>query len=191
MAKKIPDTPRISVNKLSEFARAKAHRQRQILRDQKFPTEYKGMYYREASEAITRCLASSLEDIAAVERSIKVLEQNKPDKIGTQRRVAANIDALESFLLMLDDIDMEGMTPRLGEASPPKLNIQNVEISVRPEIILTVAQPTSYGLGLTSIISRKSVYFLKCAASDTTNRAQPLDADSPVHVIVETEGRGP
>lgn len=136
MAKHPQNNPRISVNKLAEFMTAKAGRQRQILRDQKYPTDYKGMYHKEAAEAISICVASNLENIGVVERAIASLEQISPEKIGTQRRVAANIDALEAFLQMLDEVDMTGATPSLGEHAPPKHSIQNVEISVRPEIIL-------------------------------------------------------
>ncbi len=54
---KVPNNqPRISINKLAEFTAAKAARQRQILRDQKYPTEFKGMYYKESSEAIASCI---------------------------------------------------------------------------------------------------------------------------------------
>jgi hypothetical protein len=136
MATDSVNKPRISVNKLAEFIDAKAARQRQILRDQKFPTEFKGMYYKEASEAIAICIASSLENTSVIERTIAVLEQQNPDRIGTQRRIQANIDALETFEAMLDDIDLKGAQPSLGEHAPPKLNIQNVEVSVRPDIIL-------------------------------------------------------
>ena len=37
---------------------------------------------------------------------------------------------------MLDEIDFKGATPSLGEHSPPRLTIQNVDVSIRPEIIL-------------------------------------------------------
>jgi hypothetical protein len=137
MAKTPANQPRISVNKLAEFIDAKAQRQRQILRDQKFPSEYKGMYYREAAEAIATCIASNLENTSVIERTIASLEQQTPDKIGTQRRIQSNIDALETFESMLDDVDFKGSTPSLGDHAPPKLTIQNVEISIRPEIILT------------------------------------------------------
>lgn len=136
MAKDATKPPRISVNKLCEFMTAKAARQRQILRDQKYPTDFKGMYYKEASEAVSLALSSNLEDMSPVEKAIKVLAQQTPDKIGTQRRIARNLDALETFQLMLDDIDFKGATPSLGEQSPPKLVIHGVEISVRPEVRL-------------------------------------------------------
>lgn len=128
--------PRISVNKLAEFSRAKAGRQRQILSDQKYPTDFKGMYYKEASEAIALALASNLEDLTYVDRQISILEQMVPEKIGTQRRITSNIDALEAFRVMVDDIDFKGAAPSLGAHDAPKITIQGVRISVRPDIIL-------------------------------------------------------
>ena len=38
---------------------------------------------------------------------------------------------------MLDDIDFRDATPSLGDHSPPRLSIQNIDVSVRPEIILS------------------------------------------------------
>jgi len=139
MAKTPANHPRISVNKLAEFIDAKAARQRQILRDQKFPSEYKGMYYREAAEAIAICIASNLENTSVIERTIASLEQQTPEKIGTQRRIQSNIDALETFEAMLDDVDFKGAKPSLGDHAPPKLTIHNVEVSIRPEILLAGA----------------------------------------------------
>jgi hypothetical protein len=136
MAKVPASQPRISVNKLAEFIDAKAARQRQILRDQKFPSDFKGMYYKEATEAISTCIASNLENTSIIERTISLLEQQNPDKIGTQRRLQANIDALETFEAMLDDVDLKGAEPILGDHAPPRLTIQNVEVSIRPEIVL-------------------------------------------------------
>ncbi len=132
------DQPRISLNKLAEFMTArKPARRRSILKDQKFPTEYKGMYHREACEAIASCIASNLETVSALDRAVALLEQQSPEKIGTQRRLTQNADAIERFKTMLDGLDLKGATPRLGETSQPKLAVHNVNISVRPEIILT------------------------------------------------------
>ena len=115
--------PRISVNKLAEFMTAKASRQRQILHDQKFPSDFKGPYYKEAGEAISACIASNLENLDALDRQLRILEQQSPDKIGAQRRVASNIDAIETFKLMLDDIDLKGGSPSLGANSAPIITI--------------------------------------------------------------------
>lgn len=137
MTKGTMNQPHISVNKLAEFITAKAARQRQILRDQKFPQDYKITYYNEATESISACLASNLENTSIIERTIQSLEQRSPEKIGTQRRIASNIDALETFQAMLDDIDFRDAMPSLGDHAPPRLSIQNIDVSVRPEIILS------------------------------------------------------
>ena len=137
MAKSPNSTPRISINKLCEFMTAKAARQRQILRDQKYPTDFKAIYYKEAGEAVSVSIASNLENLKPVENAIRLLGQRTPEKIGTQRRIAANLDALETFLMMLDDIDFKGATPHLGDQSPPKLTVHGVDISVRPEVWLS------------------------------------------------------
>ncbi len=130
------NTPRISVNKLAEYIVSKGGRQRQILRDQKFPTDYKGSYYRESEEAISACLKDNLEDLSHLDRAWQILNQSESDKIGTQRRMNSNMDAIESFEAMLDQIDFMGATLSLGSHAPQKLKIHNVAVSVRPEVIL-------------------------------------------------------
>lgn len=138
MALKKPDPPRISINQLAEFMMAKAARQRQIIRNQKFKQDFLVVYYKEASEAISACLTSNMQDLFVIEHAISSLEQKKPDKIGTQRRLTANVGALEAFQSMLDDINFGHATPELGEQSPPRLTYHGVEVSVRPEITLTM-----------------------------------------------------
>ena len=133
-----PDNPRISLNKLCEFMTASIPRQRRIVRDQKFPADYLRAYYREAQEAVASCIASDLADLAVVERQIDILNQREPGTVGAQRRLASNVDALETFLDMVDDINLLGATPRLGENDAPKLRIQNVDVSVRPEVLLSL-----------------------------------------------------
>jgi hypothetical protein len=128
--------PNISVNKLGEYIVSRGNRQREILKDRKFPQDYKGMYYKEASEAIASCLATGLQDTSSLARATRILEQKTPEKVGTQRRINANIDAIEAFDELLDQIDFFGGTPELGPHSAPRMVRHSVEISVRPEIIL-------------------------------------------------------
>lgn len=129
-------SPSISVNKLGEYIVSRGNRQREILRDRKFPTDYKGMYYRESSEAIASCLASSMQDTSALARTMRILEQMTPEKVGTQRRINANIDAIEIFDGLLDSIEFHGGEPELGPHTAPRLTRHGVQVSVRPEIVL-------------------------------------------------------
>ncbi len=134
---KTNNTPRISVNKLGEYMVSKAARRQRILRDAKYPPPYITTYYREAQESIAQFIAGNMEDIGTLERSVQILEQKTPDSIHEIRRVNGNVEAIESFMNLIDEIDLKGADTRLGDHSPPKLKIMNVEVSVRPDIILT------------------------------------------------------
>jgi hypothetical protein len=135
--------PNISVNKLAEYIVSKAARQRKILADRKYPDpDFNiGMYYREAEEAVARYIADGAVDPDPIKKRVAALEQEAPTKVGTARRINSNIDALERFSEMLDDIDLTGVTPTLGAHAPPKLTYHGVAVSVRPQIILRGAGP--------------------------------------------------
>jgi len=130
--------PTITVNKLAEYLVSKGAKQRQLLHQRKHPDPNfnVGMYYAEAEEAIQHYLASDGIDTQILSNQHSILSQKTPDKIGKIRRVAANISAIERFQEMLDDIDFKGGEPEIGLSRPNKLKIMNVEISVRPEIVV-------------------------------------------------------
>ena len=130
--------PRISVNKLAEYMVSKAARQRKLLKDRKYPDPdfQMGMYHREASEAVARYLVSDQIATDPIDNQISIIKQQTPDKIGTQRRLNSNIEAMERFLEMLDDFDFGDAAPEHGEHAAQKLTFHGVEISVRPEIVL-------------------------------------------------------
>lgn len=130
--------PRISVNKLAEFMVSKAARQRKLLRDRKFPDpEFQmGMFHKEAGEAVARYLVSGGISTEAIDSQISIIKQQSPSKIGTQRRLNSNIEAMERFLDMLDDINFGDAEIQHGEHAPQKLTYHGVQISVRPDVIL-------------------------------------------------------
>src|SRR5258706_9241843 len=115
--------PNISVNKLAEYIVSKGARQRKILADRKYPdTDFNiGMYHREAEEAVAKYLADGAVDAEPIKNQIAALSQQSPTKIGTARRVNSNIDSLERFLAMLDDVDLTGLEPVLAAHAPKKL----------------------------------------------------------------------
>jgi hypothetical protein len=129
--------PRISVNKLAQYVTSRAARQNQILRNAKFPPDYITTYYREASEAISRYLAVNLSDGKILDNAVNALNQKDPSNVYESRRIAGNIDAIETLASMLDDIDfLAGTQPRLGAQIAPHLTMHGVGISVRPEVTL-------------------------------------------------------
>ena len=137
--------PRISVNKLGEYITCKAARQRAILYDQKFPSDYVTPFYDDASEAVSLFIADGMENPAVLERRIKLLEQSPTNTGWQQRRMLGNIEAIETFMSMMDALDLSGISCQLGSQSPPRLPIRNVEVSVRPEVILS--RPSAKGRG--------------------------------------------
>lgn len=135
--------PELSVNKLAEYVCCRAGRQRRILYERKYPDpEFStGMFHREAAEAVTKYLADGCVDPSPIGNKLASLGQLNPDKIGTARRINANIDALDRFADMLDDIDFQGASTEIGAHNPQKLTFHTVKISVRPEIILRAKGP--------------------------------------------------
>lgn len=131
-------TPALSVNKLAEFMVKRSARQRQIVYDRKHPDPdfNMGNYHHEVRNAASEYLAGGALDPSIISTAIKDLRQLTPDKVGTARRINSNIDALESFGDMLDEINLDDYDVALGEHAPEKLTFHSVQISVRPEIIL-------------------------------------------------------
>lgn len=130
------DEPRISVNKLAQYVTSKAARQNQILRNAKFPPDYITTYYREAGEAIAKFLAGDMQESSILDNAVALLSQKVAPNIYETRRIAGNIDAIETFGSLLDDVDFAGATAKLGAQSAPHLVANGVEISVRPEVTL-------------------------------------------------------
>lgn len=161
--------PSITVNKLGEYVVSRGNRQREILKDRKFPQDFKGMYHKEAAEAVSLCLASGLEDLSVLTRVRRALEQRTSEKVGTQRRINSNIDAIEAFDSLLDSIDFFGGSPELGPHSAPKMVRHSVQISVRPEIVLRGAAPRTKK----PVIGALKVHF---------SRTRPLNEESAGYV---------
>ena len=134
--------PVISVNKLGEYIVCRAARQRALLRQRKYPDpDFKlGTFHREAMDAIQQYLASGAIDPRTIENTLNSLNQRAPTKIGSIRRIDSNIDRLESFGEMLDDIDLKTADAEIG-SNVRKMKVSGVEISVRPEIILRGVGP--------------------------------------------------
>lgn len=133
---RVHETPRISINKLGQYIVSKAGRQRAILYDQKFPADYITAYYKDAEEAIALFIAKGMVDASILENRMKLLGQQTALNIQQQRRLVGNIEAIETFMNLMDDVTLNGITPSLGAQQPPKLPIRNVEVSVRPEVTL-------------------------------------------------------
>lgn len=128
--------PRLSVNKLGEYMTARAGRQNKILFDQKYPQDFIVAFYKEAGETIANAIVDGLKDTSHLERALKLLGARNPATVHEHRMVNGNIDAIETFMNLMGDIDLEGLEPRLGSHQALPLVIHGVNISVRPEVTL-------------------------------------------------------
>ena len=77
-----------------------------------------------------------MTDAAILGNTISALLQKEATNIYETRRIAGNIDAIETFEMLLDDIDFGNAEPRLGAQTAPHVIRQAVGISVRPEVTL-------------------------------------------------------
>ena len=139
--------PAISVNKLGEYLVSRAARQRALLRQRKNPDPdfTLGAFHREAVDAIQEYLADGAIDTRPIENALNSLNQKTPEKIGTIRRIGSNIERLEGFMEMLDDVDFKNASTEAGRKSG-SMKIRGVEISVRPEIVLRGRGPRGQDL---------------------------------------------
>lgn len=128
--------PRISINKLGEYLVAPAGRRRRIIYDQKRPPVVQVSLYTEAHRAIVNCLYNS-DDGALLDQALESLYHVSPANDFEALKKSLCIDALEAFADMLDDLDFDGTAMTIGESDPPKLQIGGVEVSVRPDLILS------------------------------------------------------
>jgi hypothetical protein len=132
----MPKKPRLSANKMGEYLIVGPARRRRILYDAKFPSDAVVPYYQPAAEAIAQFIAGGMADLGILEKKAKTLGAENPTSVWHARRNTGNIDALENFEAMLDDIDLKGATPSLGAHQAPPISYAGVDVSVRPDVIL-------------------------------------------------------
>jgi hypothetical protein len=132
------DYPRISVTKLGEYAAANdAARRRRIIMDQKRPKDYIVPMYTEAQGAITDFLVAGTQDDESLFRKVDEFSNAAGGTSWRERKNQVCAEALLTFLAIKDQLDLSGYELLKGELEPPKLLMQGVSVSVRPEILLT------------------------------------------------------
>lgn len=129
-------TPRISVAQLGVYMVARAGRRETIIKQQRRPKTFRTNRYEDASRALQRALAAGTDGlrVLAAERA-RLAAQVGGTEHEIQNRTLC-IAALDAIAAAWDSLDFGGFLPALGHPSPPKLRIQEVGISVRPELTL-------------------------------------------------------
>lgn len=129
-------SPKISVNKLSEYLIATAARRKSILMDQKYPRGYITQIYRDAYLAIgefvcrnhdERVLAKHLSRLQAVARGSDYDAQN----------ASLCLDAITAFQEFASALQIKPTVAKRAGPRLPKLLRSGVRISVKPDILLS------------------------------------------------------
>jgi hypothetical protein len=130
--------PRISVNKLAELlVTSNPVRRRKIVQDQKYPNTSVVTRYRQAYEPICEYLSKG-RDPALINDAVARLRN---DRAGSEWAIDDRwntADALERFLEIADLLPNEdGEQYQAGDPQPPRLAVAGVDISVRPDFLIS------------------------------------------------------
>jgi hypothetical protein len=128
---------KISVNQLAKFLVSNSGQHRAIIKAQLEDNVFMGAYYRDAQRAITDFLLDSSRNEEKIAKAINEMDNTTANKDYERARLKNNIEALDSFLIMSDEIQcMEDCQISSISASCPKVIIEDVAISVFPECII-------------------------------------------------------
>lgn len=128
--------PRVSVNKLGQYVRARTPaRRRTIVEDQKHPPDFKTLWYRDARMIARDFIVDGLGDVQGLRTRAAELAARLGD---TQPDKAARLQAEALFALgeMVDGFDVDGLELEVGPDRAEKLVIEGVEVSVQPDVLL-------------------------------------------------------
>ncbi|MBD3616710.1 MAG: hypothetical protein HUJ22_09055 [Gracilimonas sp.] len=130
--------PRISINKLGEYMTGTPFNRKTIITEQKKPPVFKSAYYQFAELAIVSFLSSINKNISSLDNSINELQSFRPSKGYQRSKNRSNIEAITSFKNAYQGLsDLSQYSIKRGSQKVPKLKVGGVNISIRPELILT------------------------------------------------------
>jgi hypothetical protein len=147
---------KISVNELAKYLDSTLLKRRAIVKAQIEDPPYMGAYYRDARKAITGFLIDPEKNEEGIVRVIDELENSHGESDYEKARLKYNIEALDSFLVMYDEIQYLDECQIAKVISPcPKVTINDVEIHVTPECIISGTYRKS------SVVGAVKLYFGK------------------------------
>lgn len=126
--------PRLSLNKLGEYVIAKPGRQLTILKTQKYPEDFMGPRYQEATNAIVDFLVDPNRNPVPVRRLITELRSRHGASDQETARYVNNAEALEAFIAAYPGLSLAAFMFRRPVTPSRPLFIRGVEVSVRPEL---------------------------------------------------------
>lgn len=141
MEVKLRSEPRISMNKLAEYAvEPGSVRRRNIIADQIVERPYKRVTYEEGRRALTRFFvnpASTPEQLIRMAEGLRDQVASNPEMDKQDKRsLYCSARALEAFEMIADDVKGTKAVAVPGGKGPSRLTWSGVQVSVRPDICL-------------------------------------------------------
>lgn len=128
---------KISVNKFGEYMDASASRRKQILRDQKAPQTFKVARYREARETIVQHMEQGMTDDSFAMQRVEMLRNDHSGSDFTAQDRQLSADAIEEFLPLAEEIEVEGLSIQSGSAFAGEvMDFGGTKVSMRFDAIL-------------------------------------------------------
>ncbi|NBB81196.1 MAG: hypothetical protein GVY36_17455 [Verrucomicrobia bacterium] len=131
--------PRISLNKLGEYAaESSPSRRRRIIRDQKHPKDFILPYYDPVRDAVVSYIANDEADLSPLRDAINKLEEEAPSSPWKEQRLQSCLDAIAAFRSQFDAIlEREKIyAVPARKTDPASIQINGVEVSVRPDLLV-------------------------------------------------------
>lgn len=128
--------PRISVTKLGEYTVATPARRRAIVREQRNPQKFIVLRYEHARSALVEYYAAGAKDPNPLMDKIGALASVPPSSEWNEQDLRLSSEALEAFLDICDEFDLDALSAAAGPHSAPKLSISGVDVSVHPDVVL-------------------------------------------------------
>lgn len=130
--------PRMSLNKLGEYLTATMPgRRRSIIREQREPKDFIVARYAQAEQAIKEYFTTHKPNTDQLRQAIDSLSTLAHLEGWEGQTADLCTKALISFLNIAEQVPTNGYTPVEGNNMVPKLNVSGLDISVRPEVLLT------------------------------------------------------
>lgn len=130
--------PRMSLSKLGEYLTATMPgRRRTIINDQRKPKDFIVARYAQAEQAIKEYFTAHKPNTDQLRRAISSLSAMAHQESWEGQTADLCTQALMSFLNIAAQVPTNGYTPVEGNNAVPKLNVSGLDISVRPEVLLT------------------------------------------------------
>ena len=137
MSPRVRVNPRISVNKLGEYLVATASRRRAIIKGQKHPSDFVVARYHEAVAVIKEFILGGGTDLSIIDNAMLQLNSRKASSTWTAQDKTLSIEALEAFKHVWPNLGLARFKFEEGPTTASPIVVEGVEVSVRPEILLS------------------------------------------------------